>query len=197
MNRLLSTLDRVGTGGSLLAAIAAPCCFPLFAGLSAAAGLGALDQFEGIVLYIFQGFVALTLVGLAAGFPRHRSIGPFLLGVLSAAALAYVFYRDASTSALYGGLGGLLLATLWNRWATRARSRGVPGRQESKLHSIVTCPECGVQTEETMPPDACWFFYECRGCHARLRPKPGDCCVFCSYGSVPCPPIQLGVQCCA
>jgi hypothetical protein len=23
-----------------------------------------------------------------------------------------------------------------------------------------------------------------------LRPKPGDCCVFCSYGSVPCPPIQ-------
>jgi hypothetical protein len=24
----------------------------------------------------------------------------------------------------------------------------------------------------------------------RLRPKAGDCCVFCSYGSVPCPPIQ-------
>ncbi|MFZ0027756.1 MAG: GDCCVxC domain-containing (seleno)protein, partial [Pseudolabrys sp.] len=21
-------------------------------------------------------------------------------------------------------------------------------------------------------------------------PKDGDCCVFCSYGSVPCPPIQ-------
>lgn len=24
-----------------------------------------------------------------------------------------------------------------------------------------------------------------------LRPKAGDCCVFCSYGSVKCPPIQL------
>jgi hypothetical protein len=23
-----------------------------------------------------------------------------------------------------------------------------------------------------------------------LRPKPGDCCVFCSYGSVKCPPQQ-------
>ncbi|MDD2796322.1 MAG: GDCCVxC domain-containing (seleno)protein [Acidocella sp.] len=27
-----------------------------------------------------------------------------------------------------------------------------------------------------------------------LRPKPGDCCVLCSYGSVPCPPIQLERQ---
>jgi hypothetical protein len=25
---------------------------------------------------------------------------------------------------------------------------------------------------------------------AQLRPKPGDCCVFCSFGSVKCPPIQ-------
>jgi hypothetical protein len=24
----------------------------------------------------------------------------------------------------------------------------------------------------------------------RLRPKAGDCCVFCSYGTVPCPPVQ-------
>jgi hypothetical protein len=24
----------------------------------------------------------------------------------------------------------------------------------------------------------------------RLKPKPRDCCVFCSYGSMPCPPIQ-------
>ena len=43
-----------------------------------------------------------------------------------------------------------------------------------------------------MPSDACQFFYGCRGCGQRLKPKPGDCCVFCSYGSVPCPPIQRG-----
>jgi len=41
-----------------------------------------------------------------------------------------------------------------------------------------------------MPTDACQFFYTCTGCGATLRPKPGDCCVFCSYGSLPCPPIQ-------
>jgi hypothetical protein len=41
-----------------------------------------------------------------------------------------------------------------------------------------------------MPTDACQYFYECTGCGTLLRPKHGDCCVFCSYGSVPCPPIQ-------
>jgi hypothetical protein len=41
-----------------------------------------------------------------------------------------------------------------------------------------------------MPVDACQWFYECRHCHGVLSPKPGDCCVFCSYGSVPCPPVQ-------
>lgn len=42
-----------------------------------------------------------------------------------------------------------------------------------------------------MPTDACIFFHECSGCHARLRPQAGDCCVFCSYGDVPCPPVQV------
>lgn len=48
-----------------------------------------------------------------------------------------------------------------------------------------------------MPADACLFFHECAACHTRLRPKAGDCCVFCSYGSAPCPPVQAdGGRCC-
>jgi hypothetical protein len=42
-----------------------------------------------------------------------------------------------------------------------------------------------------MPTDACVFFHACSGCGTLLRPKAGDCCVFCSYGSVPCPPLQM------
>ena len=57
---------------------------------------------------------------------------------------------------------------------------------------VIICPLCGHQETETMPTDACQFFYDCRGCREVLRPKGGDCCVFCSYGSVPCPPIQEG-----
>lgn len=57
--------------------------------------------------------------------------------------------------------------------------------------SELTCPECGFKETLTMPTDSCQWFYECTGCQVLLKPLPGDCCVFCSYGSVPCPPIQL------
>jgi hypothetical protein len=58
------------------------------------------------------------------------------------------------------------------------------------LESILTCPLCHHSRRQTMPTDACQWFYECEGCHAVLKPRPGDCCVYCSYGTVPCPPVQ-------
>ncbi|MDQ2962158.1 MAG: hypothetical protein M3R31_03205 [Pseudomonadota bacterium] len=60
----------------------------------------------------------------------------------------------------------------------------------SILESVLTCPNCGFMQRETMPVDACQFYYECTRCKALLRPRPGDCCVFCSYGSVKCPSVQ-------
>ncbi|MCL5030450.1 MAG: hypothetical protein M1480_15675 [Bacteroidetes bacterium] len=62
---------------------------------------------------------------------------------------------------------------------------------EIKYQSVITCPVCGFSKEETMPADACQFFYKCNNCEEILKPKKGDCCVFCSYGSVPCPPVQM------
>lgn len=65
------------------------------------------------------------------------------------------------------------------------------------LNSAITCPQCGHVEVETMPTDACQWFYDCKGCGAVLKPLPGDCCVFCSYGTIPCPPVQSGAGCCA
>lgn len=64
------------------------------------------------------------------------------------------------------------------------------------LVSEITCPYCGKHAQEIMPTDACQFFYECTACHQLLKPLAGDCCVFCSYGTVKCPPIQQGSGCC-
>ena len=61
--------------------------------------------------------------------------------------------------------------------------------------SRVTCPDCGHRESEVMPSDACIYFYDCKSCGALLRPRPGDCCVFCSYGDVACPPVQAGGVC--
>lgn len=65
----------------------------------------------------------------------------------------------------------------------------------TELYSEITCPYCGHRRVELMPTDACQFFYDCTGCGAVLRPKPGHCCVFCSYGSEPCPLIQEHGSC--
>lgn len=66
--------------------------------------------------------------------------------------------------------------------------------QGIRLESVITCPACGHSARETMPTDACRFFWDCPACGEVVRPKPGDCCVYCSYGSVPCPPVQEGTS---
>ena len=68
--------------------------------------------------------------------------------------------------------------------------------KEVILLSTISCPECQFEKEETMPTNACQYFYECENCKKVLKPKDGDCCVYCSYGTVPCPPIQLDENCC-
>jgi uncharacterized C2H2 Zn-finger protein len=72
-----------------------------------------------------------------------------------------------------------------------------------KLQSTLTCPQCGGVSTETMPTDACQYFYDCPRCGSVLKPLKGDCCVFCSYADVPCPPIQearasgISADCCS
>lgn len=65
-----------------------------------------------------------------------------------------------------------------------------------QLQATLTCPECGAAHVETMPTNACQFFYTCPSCAAWLRPLPGDCCVFCSYSDQVCPPKQAGDPSC-
>jgi hypothetical protein len=64
------------------------------------------------------------------------------------------------------------------------------------LNSTITCPACGHMKDETMPTDACVWFYECEHCATVLTPKAGDCCVYCSYGTQKCPPMQQPGSCC-
>jgi rubredoxin len=60
-----------------------------------------------------------------------------------------------------------------------------------RLESTVQCPKCGFRSTEQMPTDYCLVRYECRDCGYIMTPKKGTCCIFCSYGDVKCPPMQL------
>ena len=60
--------------------------------------------------------------------------------------------------------------------------------------STLTCPTCGLQEKLDMPTDSCVWAWTCPSCGNRQTPLEGDCCVFCSYGSVSCPSIQESVS---
>ncbi len=68
-------------------------------------------------------------------------------------------------------------------------------QKEIILESTITCPNCDHKKTETMPTDACSWLYQCESCNELLKPLEGDCCVYCSYGTVPCPPIQENGSC--
>lgn len=189
--RALTVLDKLGAVGAVLAAAAAPCCFPLLAALGAALGLGALQAWRGYMDYAIQAFVLLSVVGSVFAFRQHRQAWPLVIGLSSAVLVFFAFYASYHVALIYAGLAGLAVAAAWNFAAKRQAQSCCRG---ANLQSVITCPHCGHRQAEQMPTNACVYFYECPQCHATLRPKPGDCCVFCSYGSVKCPPIQVGVQ---
>ena len=62
--------------------------------------------------------------------------------------------------------------------------------RNATTRATLTCPNCQSPHQADMPTDACQFFYDCVNCGAVLRPRSGDCCVFCSYADVRCPPRQ-------
>jgi len=191
--RKLGLLDNLGALGALLSAAACPACFPVLAAAGAAFGLGAFVPFEGYAMYVLQGFVLLALAGNILSFRAHKQIGPLLLGILSAALIFFAFYGRFNPALVYAGLFGLLVVAIWNAIAQKRCARYAPSGLIRK--SVITCPHCGFQKEETMPADACQHFYECTRCKALLKPKADDCCVFCSYGSAKCPPQQKEAAC--
>lgn len=62
--------------------------------------------------------------------------------------------------------------------------------QEVQAKAVLTCPKCGSSQDVEMPTNACQHFYKCINCGEMLKPKEGDCCVFCSYADSKCPPKQ-------
>lgn len=96
-------------------------------------------------------------------------------------------------SGLFILLGLVLLGLGMYKFKTE---RGKSKKKEVVLNSVIKCPKCGFKKEERMPENACQYFYECTNCSFLIKPKDQDCCVYCSYGTVTCPPIQSNQNCC-
>lgn len=196
-------MDKFGTAGLFLTAILTPCCFPLFAFGLSTMGLGSFELFGGWTMWIFQALIIISIGGLYLSYKMHHCTYPLMVAVPSGLIIfiAYHFIdADYWMYFLYAGMFGLLIATIWNFRQNKlhgyCNTCTTYNGKTVELESTLTCPSCGHKKTELMPTDACVFFYECENCSTRLKPKEGDCCVYCSFGTVKCPPIQAGENCC-
>ncbi len=151
-------------------------------------------------MWVFLVMVLLSLSGLIISYRKHHFLYPLLFAVPSTLLILYSYFYDNNLYFMYLGMFGLLIATGINYYKNRLTGDCstciVYNGKQVELKSSITCPNCKHTKMEMMPTDACAFFYECENCKERLRPLEGDCCVYCSYGTLKCPPIQTGEQCC-
>ena len=185
-------LDKIAAIGALLAASACPACFPLLAVVGSALGLSFLRPYEGVMIYVFLALVLLVFIGSIVSFLKHRRKIPLLLNAAGSLLIFLAFYIKFMAFLIYAGLF-LLLAGAFLNFLKEIKCKScktIPLSKSIILTSKIKCPFCGYVREETMSGDSCQHFYECSNCKKILQPKDGDCCVFCSYGTVKCPPKQ-------
>ena len=123
-------LTLPGVGVSMLPKVACPVCWPAYAGLLTSAGLGFLIS----AVYLLPLTVAFLTLALGAMISRARErhgYQPFLLGMVAAGGVLISKFVWESNSAIYGSVGLLVMASLWNTWPRRDK----PNRE-------ATCSDC-------------------------------------------------------
>jgi hypothetical protein len=108
-----------GVGVSLLPKLMCPMCWPAYAGLVSALGLGFLVSTK-YLLPLTVAFLATTAAALGFRASQRHGYGPLWLGLLAAAVILMgKFYFDVPQAA-YVGVGLLIAASVWNSWPRRA-----------------------------------------------------------------------------
>ncbi len=127
------TAKRAGLGG-ILAAVPAvgaaalpvgvcPACWPVWAGLLGAVGLGFLLE-SAYLLPLTAAFLALALVALGYRARRRRGYGPLGLGLAAAGLILGGKFVLGSSPLLYLGAALLVAASVWNSWPRKAAAAG-------------------------------------------------------------------------
>ena len=102
-----------GIGVALLPKMACPVCFPLYAGILSALGVGFVPS--TVYLFPLTAFFLLIAVGaLLFRAERRRGYWPFLLGLGAAGLVLLGKFALESDLVMYGGIGLLLAASIWN-----------------------------------------------------------------------------------
>ena len=125
--RLAGVVPAMGLG--LLPVGLCPGCWPAYAGLASALGLGFVLETR-FLLPATTAALVLALAALGFRAKQRRGFGPLALGLVGAAAILVGKFMLESQTILNAGLGTLVGASLWNAWP-RPKSEPAP-----------PCPRC-------------------------------------------------------
>ncbi len=103
---------------AVLPKLTCPACWPAYAGLLSALGLGFIN-YSPYLLPLTTVFFTVVLASLAWRADTRHGYAPFALGLAAAAiVLAGKFHFD-SDAATYAGIALLIGASAWNSWPRR------------------------------------------------------------------------------
>jgi hypothetical protein len=120
-----------GIGVSLMPKLICPLCWPAYAGLVSAAGLGFLINARNLLM-VTALFLIVAVAALAFRARQRRGYGPAIAGLTAGVGiLAGKFYLE-SPATMYAAVGLLVGASIWNSWPARPSS---------------SCPRCAVPDE--------------------------------------------------
>ena len=122
-----------GIGVSLMPKLICPLCWPAYAGLLSAVGLGFLVSTRNL-LVVTALFLIMAVAALAFRARRRRGYGPSAMGIAaSAAVLIGKFYLESSATA-YAAVFVLIMASIWNSWPVK---------------ETAVCPQCVATPQRT------------------------------------------------
>src|SRR5437899_278596 len=114
-------LPMPGIGVAMLPKLLCPMCLPLYAGIVSSVGLGFLVG-TAYLLPITSAFLILTVAVLGFRARQRRGFGPFLIGLVASGAVLTGKFHLESNPLIYGGVGLLLAASVWNAWPRKTNT---------------------------------------------------------------------------
>lgn len=135
-------------GVALLPKIACPAYWPAYAGVLGSLGVSFLIDAR----YLFAltaTFLAVALFFLGFRASRRRGYAPLALGLVASVLLLIGKFHLESDPAMFGGVGLLMIASLWNSWP---RSLATSPERSALAPSAPVGPCCGAATPK--PPAA-------------------------------------------
>lgn len=118
-----SSLGAVpGIAFAFLPKLLCPACFPAYAGLLSALGLGFLLK-QTYLLPLTVVFLAIAVGALAYRAGARRGYGPFVVGLIASAVVMIGKFALNSDATMYAGIALLVGGSVWNAWPRKTKTR--------------------------------------------------------------------------